>query len=636
MADPIPAADAALLAAQAKAGQAGVDAYKAAQTTLQTQRQGAVDMAMREAALRGAPTGAMESQVSTMTQPYDQRIASLAQGQAAFQGDMAARDRRMTDYNAAVNAARSYIPQQTEQAVAPIRARGEYEVRQQQIAGDRSVSEINANLRLTEAKMAAAFQAAMIKAAQDAAKEAAKGRGGGAGKLNQGELQSMLSAGGLERVGRAAQTVKDLTAANRAKAVSESQAGMRAATAAGRAKLTPEQQRAQQRENTAAESAFAFNRGMGRSTAVTSRAVGQAIARSAGPTRSGWDAFKGALNGGITGGSQGSPWDVFDNLGKQAALPTASQLAAQAAEARAERERINQETNQQRNSVLQTTFDKYRSPVGYITPDQLSMFDPVDASFLVNSPAFLANDRDVDRYLLGAPYASKQFQGQSDPYSVQVMRDALAAAGDDLLGQGYEFDYPQFMNAIGNKGQSYFNARAEEMGQDNTEDIYKRQVSERKDAESAAEDAARDAEREDEDAWGDLWNDRRNAEWLNTHDPKTGLPLPTAKNGEDARQAKIRQEFESVYNMGPPSGMSLDSAYAATQTDEYSAAEDYITNDASFGKGFLTPDEFNTAVATLAQGGTRLSAGARRLLQHFYVHSVSEDWEAPVPLEVED
>src|SRR5262249_6433446 len=110
MADAIPAADPALLAAQAKAGQAGVDAYKAAQNELTNQRQNALQQAMQEAALRGAPAGAMQSIGSTITAPYDQGISSMTQRSADYQAEMGRRDRTLADYNAAVQSARSLIP----------------------------------------------------------------------------------------------------------------------------------------------------------------------------------------------------------------------------------------------------------------------------------------------------------------------------------------------------------------------------------------------------------------------------------------------------------------------------------------------------------------------------------------------
>lgn len=631
MADPIPAADAALLAAQAKAGQAGVDAYKAAQTSLQQQRQGAVETAMREAALRGAPTGAMESQLSTMTAPYDQRIASLGQAGAAYGADMAARDRRMADYNAAVNAARSYIPQQTEQIVAPIRARGEYEVRQQQIAGDRSVAEIQANLRLTEAKMAAAAQAARIAEAKQAAKDAARDAKdkAEAAKLTQGELQSLLPAGAQARIGNLGTQLSQLIEGNKAAAIAETQGAMRANFEAQRAALTPEQQRAQQRENQAAETAWSTSRSRGSTSTQTQRAVASALNGTIGRSAvggAGWGVFSGAG----FGSQKPDYWDVLRGDASFApAGESPAQMAAKLAAERAERNRLTAETNKRQISSIGNIFGKYRSPgVGYVTGQQLSMFDPFDAQVVTNTPGFLGNQRAVERYILGAPDDNPSFQGASDPYSVQIMRDALAKSGDELRAEGYEFDYPEFMNAIGNKGQSFYNMRAEELGQPTTEDVYKTRTAER-------EAAQREAEQAEEEGWDTVWNERRNAEWEATHDPVTGAPLPSAASQagalSDQREAQLEQEFANAYGMGPPEGVSLETAYAITQNDDaYGQAEANFANTPEFqAQGFLTPDQFNTAVAKLAQSGVTLSAGARRLLRHFYVQSVGVDWESP-------
>ena len=133
--DAIPAANAELLAAQAQSGMDGVKAYQDAQTTLAQQRQSAVQQAMQESALRGSPAGAMDSQLSTITTPYDQRIASLAQSQAGFQADMVGRDERYSDYQQAVNAARSLVPGEVEKIVAPIRAQGEATIAQHRAPG---------------------------------------------------------------------------------------------------------------------------------------------------------------------------------------------------------------------------------------------------------------------------------------------------------------------------------------------------------------------------------------------------------------------------------------------------------------------------------------------------------------------
>lgn len=188
----IPSTDAALLAAQAKAGQAGVDAYNAAKDELTKQRQSAVDQAMREAALRGAPTGAVGSIASTITAPYDQRIASVTQAAGSAGEAAAAQQQRMAAYNSAANASRGLIPGQIELAVAPIRAKSEFNVSQIGAEGRREVDKINAQIRLMEAQAAAA-------AAKAGGGGGGGGRGGGGGGGGRtptaAELKSALAQG---------------------------------------------------------------------------------------------------------------------------------------------------------------------------------------------------------------------------------------------------------------------------------------------------------------------------------------------------------------------------------------------------------------------------------------------------------
>jgi hypothetical protein len=216
VADAIPVSDPGLLAAQAKAGQAGVDAYNAAISTLQAQKQQAVQTALQEAALRGSPQGAAESQSGIISTPYDQRIASLTQGLGAYQASQAASDTRMGNYNMGVQAARSYIPQQVEMTVAPIRAEADFRVRQTEMEGLQRVSGINADTELTVARMRANLQAAQIAAAKKAAEDAASEAKARAKemKLNQGELGGLLDPMVADRLTSSAGQVQDMLAAN--------------------------------------------------------------------------------------------------------------------------------------------------------------------------------------------------------------------------------------------------------------------------------------------------------------------------------------------------------------------------------------------------------------------------------------
>lgn len=168
----IPTTDPALLAAQAKAGQAGVDAYNAAINTLQQQKQQSVQQAMTSAAARGiSPPGAdVGGDVGRM---YDSRIGQLQAGLGQYQANTAARGQRLSDYNAAVTSARSLIPGQVAIATAPIKAQGEFDVYKIDSEGREKVDAINAQQRLVAAQMEAAKLAA--------ARSGGGGRGGGGG-----------------------------------------------------------------------------------------------------------------------------------------------------------------------------------------------------------------------------------------------------------------------------------------------------------------------------------------------------------------------------------------------------------------------------------------------------------------------
>src|SRR4029077_8463375 len=131
-----------------------------------------------------------QSQTQTMTQPYDTRIASLAQGQAGFQADMAARHARYGAYQNAVGQARTLIPGEVEKIVAPIRAQGEATTANTTRQGQNAVDQINAQNALALTRMQAAVQAAQIASAKAAAASKAT-----ANKLTGTDLQAMLSQG---------------------------------------------------------------------------------------------------------------------------------------------------------------------------------------------------------------------------------------------------------------------------------------------------------------------------------------------------------------------------------------------------------------------------------------------------------
>jgi hypothetical protein len=122
-----PTTSAEILAAQAASGMDGVAAYEAAQARLKDQKQTAVGQALSEAMSRGAPAGAMPT--GGIAGQYDDRIASLTEGQASYQDDASSRDRRMADYNASISSARSLIGDEAARSVAPINAQADYQIR---------------------------------------------------------------------------------------------------------------------------------------------------------------------------------------------------------------------------------------------------------------------------------------------------------------------------------------------------------------------------------------------------------------------------------------------------------------------------------------------------------------------------
>lgn len=151
----IPQSDAALLAAQAKAGQAGLDAYEAAKAEMSANRSNAISGALSAAQSRGVPNAAMQSTLAGAEQVYNNRQASLTGAEAAYKDAMASRSQRAQDYQGAIQGARSLISDQVAQSVAPIRAQSEFQINQLRQSGENRVSEINANQALDMSRMAA-------------------------------------------------------------------------------------------------------------------------------------------------------------------------------------------------------------------------------------------------------------------------------------------------------------------------------------------------------------------------------------------------------------------------------------------------------------------------------------------------
>lgn len=182
----IPTTSAEILAAQAQSGMEGVAAYQEAKAQLEAQKKTAVSQALSEATSRGAPAGAMPT--GGFESQYDDRIASLTEGQASYEANASARDRRLTDYNASVEAARSLIGDEAARSVAPINAQSDYQIRASETQGLRDVDRMNAQWRLDKLRLEgqiaerdAAEKAAAEAAAAAAARRSGGGRSGGGG-----------------------------------------------------------------------------------------------------------------------------------------------------------------------------------------------------------------------------------------------------------------------------------------------------------------------------------------------------------------------------------------------------------------------------------------------------------------------
>jgi hypothetical protein len=120
--------NAAMLAAQAEAGQAGVTAYQQAQAELERRRQQAIQQAIMEAQMRGAAPASAQAAAVGVGDASGERLQSLAQEQATYTADLARRGQRMNDYSNAVQSARGLIGEQVGLAVAPINAQSAADV----------------------------------------------------------------------------------------------------------------------------------------------------------------------------------------------------------------------------------------------------------------------------------------------------------------------------------------------------------------------------------------------------------------------------------------------------------------------------------------------------------------------------
>lgn len=155
----IPLSDGALLAAQAKAGQAGVDAYEAAKAEMSASKNNVLQGAMDAAGNRGVPQGAMESTLSGATDIYNKRQQSLSGAQAAYEDSMNSRAARTSDYESAIQGSRSLIKDQAALAAAPINAQSAFDVNRLRMTGENEINRLNTNSEIEKSRFEAEARA---------------------------------------------------------------------------------------------------------------------------------------------------------------------------------------------------------------------------------------------------------------------------------------------------------------------------------------------------------------------------------------------------------------------------------------------------------------------------------------------
>ena len=215
----IPQNDKALLAAQAKAGQAGVDAYQAAKDEMAADQQQVLQHATQAAQARGGPAQASGLVTSQANDAYNKGQAQLSRGQANTAARSAGRQESMNLYNQMVLGSRSLIEDQAEAAALMINTQSEADVASIRREGESNVNSINSQMELE----AAQFEQAMRQAEKDAqleqsrweremeqrerlARMSAAGSGGGdeGRKATQSEIKAALAQGGIARLNEVA------------------------------------------------------------------------------------------------------------------------------------------------------------------------------------------------------------------------------------------------------------------------------------------------------------------------------------------------------------------------------------------------------------------------------------------------
>lgn len=429
---PIPQADKALLAAQAQAGKAGIDAYNAAKSELEAQRQAAVQRALREATLRGTPLDAVQSQLSTVTQPYDQQIAALTAGRASFAADMAAREQRATDYNEAIASARTLIPFQVQQQIAPIMARNQFELDRIRQQSQGRLFELDAQRRLMEARAEAEYQAYLARKREQEEEERRRREAESSLDPNQSELRSLLVEGARGRLG-------DLF--DRATRTARQRASLAAAHGPNRATFEQAEQRAAQ------ERARVFREQMSKVGAAASLfGVDPAIVLN--PQRA--TPAQAVPSSLVARGGESAPTKLYagDRAGdvmRQTRGRTGPSLVQQAINR--ELARVSERLNRERARTVQRQQRAAQRPpfeTGFISPDELDALG-VYGEILRGAgeqltPASLAR-------LIGGQVDPRT--GRQSPIASDLFRQAMLDVAQDLIDAGYDIDMAEVLEAIG-------------------------------------------------------------------------------------------------------------------------------------------------------------------------------------------
>ena len=218
----IPQNDKALLAAQAKAGQAGVDAYQAAKDEMASDQQQVLQHAQQAAQARGGPAQATQLATSQANDAYNKGQAQLSRGQANAAARSAGRQESMNLYNHMVLGSRSLIEDQAQAAALMINTQSEADLAGIRREGESTVNSINSQMELE----AAQFEQAMREAEKNAqleeerweremeqrerlARMSASGGGSGSGgrSATQAEIKAALAQGGIARLNEVAGTL---------------------------------------------------------------------------------------------------------------------------------------------------------------------------------------------------------------------------------------------------------------------------------------------------------------------------------------------------------------------------------------------------------------------------------------------